>query len=434
MVPNGTAYAEFPSFADSGTRVKPSPDSRYAQGFVPGDTFPAEWENYFMHGATAGITRLNADTLSIKEELNNILSEYGITPNASAINQLYTVLRRIAPQICTCDTAAGTETKSVAITGDGTTLKAGNIYSITMTHENTYGNGSSTYPKLSINNGTAYPMCDARGAYLKSGAWAAGDVVTVLFTGSKFLKNTVNIAETVENGNTLPVSSNAVNTYGWNKVAPYGLLIDAETTELTGSSYTFTPASPAGMGNLEAGSVVRITFKNALQSSAAITQVSLTFGGRTGVIKAQCALNDGVNPITDLQPLKSHVFTGGNYSATYFNKVWDAYTTLELMWTGTEWLVMGDTVLCSYFSETQSYTIKSNGLIEQWGYTPSALTAGKTIYLFPAYSNSNYSISVSVLHTGGPANETVTIKAINNDNFVTASYNSRAVYWYAIGY
>ena len=88
MVPNGTAYDSFPSFADSGTRVQPSPASKYSQGFLPGETYPAEWQNWFMHGATAGISRLNADTLSIKKEINSVLAEKGIANNADSYTQL----------------------------------------------------------------------------------------------------------------------------------------------------------------------------------------------------------------------------------------------------------------------------------------------------------------------------------------------------------
>ena len=109
MVPNGTEYADYPIFAGSGTKVKPNPDSKYAQGFLPGETFPAEWSNYLFYGATGGITRLNADTNSIKKELNSILTAYGITNNADAFNQLLTALNRIYPQICECTTAASTE-------------------------------------------------------------------------------------------------------------------------------------------------------------------------------------------------------------------------------------------------------------------------------------------------------------------------------------
>ena len=78
MVPNGSAYSNYPSFANNGTKTPPggsTESAKYALGMVPADTFPAEWANYLVHGATAGITRLNADTGSIKKEINTVLSD-----------------------------------------------------------------------------------------------------------------------------------------------------------------------------------------------------------------------------------------------------------------------------------------------------------------------------------------------------------------------
>lgn len=211
MVPNGTAYSNYPPFANNGTKTPPggSPESaKYALGMVPADTFPAEWANYLFHGATAGITRLNQDTGSIKKELNSILAAYNIANDASAFNQLLQVFNKLYPQTANCDTAAQTEVKAVAVQGD--IQHAGTIYVINMTNANTYGDGSTTYPKISINSGTAYPICDANGQYVGSGAWAAGDTITVLFTGSKFLMATRAPINSLVQGSLAPVTSNAV--------------------------------------------------------------------------------------------------------------------------------------------------------------------------------------------------------------------------------
>ena len=97
MIPNGTAYENFPPFANSGTRSAPA-EAKYAQGMVPADTFPAEWANYFFHGATQGITRLNADTGSIKKEINNVLNNFNITPDGTLTNQLMTALDKLKQQ------------------------------------------------------------------------------------------------------------------------------------------------------------------------------------------------------------------------------------------------------------------------------------------------------------------------------------------------
>ena len=97
MVPNGSAYANYPSFANNGAKTPPggSPESaKYALGMVPADTFPAEWANWLFHGATAGITRLNTDVGSIKKEINSVLAAYNVTPDATAFNQLYTAIEK----------------------------------------------------------------------------------------------------------------------------------------------------------------------------------------------------------------------------------------------------------------------------------------------------------------------------------------------------
>ena len=98
MIPNGTSYAQFPSFANNGTKTPPggsTESAKYALGMVPADTFPAEWANYLFHGATAGITRLNTDTGSIKKEINTVLACENITPDAESCSQLYCALTKI---------------------------------------------------------------------------------------------------------------------------------------------------------------------------------------------------------------------------------------------------------------------------------------------------------------------------------------------------
>lgn len=112
MIPNGSAYENFPPFANSGTKTPPggsTESAKYSLGMVPADTFPAEWANYLFHGATQGITRLNADAGSMKKEINNVLSEAAITPDATVNTQLFQALRTLinnARKTVTVTTAA----------------------------------------------------------------------------------------------------------------------------------------------------------------------------------------------------------------------------------------------------------------------------------------------------------------------------------------
>lgn len=98
MVPNGSAYNNFPPFGTNGTKTPPggtTESAKYALGMVPADTFPAEWANYLFYGATQGITRLNQDTGSIKKEINSVLSNFNITPDAQVNNQLLEALNKL---------------------------------------------------------------------------------------------------------------------------------------------------------------------------------------------------------------------------------------------------------------------------------------------------------------------------------------------------
>jgi hypothetical protein len=48
-------------------------------------------------------------------------------------------------------------------------------------------------------------------------------------------------------------------------------------------------------------------------------------------------------------------------------RVWDNNTTLELIYDGTNWVVVGNPGLCSYYSGNYSYIVYTDGLIHQWG-------------------------------------------------------------------
>ena len=96
----------------------------------------------------------------------------------------YGVLPRV-PQLA-CATPAGTELKACT-TDDDFPVVSGMVIAVKFTYANTYGNGSSTYPKLTV-NGTSYPIKLATGTYAASGAWANGQTVFFMFDGTNFVK------------------------------------------------------------------------------------------------------------------------------------------------------------------------------------------------------------------------------------------------------
>ena len=111
----------------------------------------------------------------------------------------------------TCATPAGTEVKAAAF-ADSFELGAGNLISVTFTYANTYGNGTTTYPKLTV-NGTNYPIVFPTGEYAGNGAWVNGQAITFMYDGTNLIMTNVPKIQTtdqVTNGSALPVTSGGV--------------------------------------------------------------------------------------------------------------------------------------------------------------------------------------------------------------------------------
>ncbi len=87
-------FENYPEFANAGQKSQPN-DVKYASGFIPSDVLPAEWLNWFLSGATKGVTALNTGVKSIEQEINTVLTSRSVTPDITATNQLLTVLNKI---------------------------------------------------------------------------------------------------------------------------------------------------------------------------------------------------------------------------------------------------------------------------------------------------------------------------------------------------
>ena len=132
-----------------------------------------------------------------------------------------------------CATPAGSEIKVCAFS-DSFELKAGDMLLVKFTYANTYGDGSTTYPKLQV-NGTNYVMRRADGNYLQSGEWGNNATLTFLFDGTDFILPAgsllLSTVDTVEEGNLHAVTSNAVATamsYSTSEVATGKKWIDGK--------------------------------------------------------------------------------------------------------------------------------------------------------------------------------------------------------------
>lgn len=93
MVPTPT-FQTLPTFGTSASVVKPV-DATYDGGFLPGQLFPAEYENWLMNYITANSNTNQTTVLSILAELTTILTAASITPSAGLTTQVYTALNNL---------------------------------------------------------------------------------------------------------------------------------------------------------------------------------------------------------------------------------------------------------------------------------------------------------------------------------------------------
>jgi hypothetical protein len=85
-------FIDVPIFGVSSSKIEPTP-TIYSNGFLPGQVFPAENENWFMNGLTGnGVTEQDS-IVSLVTEMVNFLSAYSVSPNPALFNQFLTTFQ-----------------------------------------------------------------------------------------------------------------------------------------------------------------------------------------------------------------------------------------------------------------------------------------------------------------------------------------------------
>lgn len=142
------------------------------------------------------------------------------------------------------------------------------------------------------------------------------------------------------------------------------------------------------------GAMIKVLFKNA----CTISYPELKVGGTAS--KRIVAYRGGVKVDDSGLPTSSGKWRG---ASSAFNEVWQPYTTLELMYDGTNWVIMGDPVIESYFTTDSGYEKKANGLIKQWGYIDKTANTNTVISLPVTYTRTD---SYTIFQAYGIADNT----------------------------
>ena len=106
---------------------------------------------------------------------------------------------------------------------------------------------------------------------------------------------------------------------------------------------------------LYSGVTVKVMFTNGNSASAPTLNVNNTGAKSIKVVKA----GEKVVPVNHTGYWRG--------ASTTSSEMWQPYTILEMMYDGTDWVIVGNPTVESYSSDTASYEVKADGLIEQWG-------------------------------------------------------------------
>lgn len=124
-------------------------------------------------------------------------------------------------------------------------------------------------------------------------------------------------------------------------------------------------------------------------------------------------------------------------AASTSSEMWQPFTVLDLIYTGTDWLICGNPVVESYEDAGgNGYTVYADGKIEQWGYESG--DGNHTTTFKVAYTTTNYVPLFSAVYNSRQSDTIGALYGNNGDKTTTAmnwqSYRSIGAYWRTIGY
>jgi hypothetical protein len=91
MNPTPANYGQPSVFGSTSSRVIPLGPT-YSGGYLPGQGFPAEHENYLMYNITNAIDILSNNVKSIQDELANFLTSQSVSPSSGSSAQVGTAI------------------------------------------------------------------------------------------------------------------------------------------------------------------------------------------------------------------------------------------------------------------------------------------------------------------------------------------------------
>ena len=181
---------------------------------------------------------------------------------------------------------------------------------------------------------------------------------------------------------------------------------------------------------LYTGVTVKVMFTNGNSNNAPTLNVNSTGAKNIKVVKAGAKITP---------PVHTGKWRGASSATT---EAWQPLTTLELMYDGTDWVIIGNPVVEDYFSDSQSYTVYANGLIKQWGKTQITTTSNTAINFIIQHGTACTNLTTQFarqIDTGVPRGifsvVSIGTTSFNGQIQVSTDYTKDAyLYWSAAGY
>ena len=177
---------------------------------------------------------------------------------------------------------------------------------------------------------------------------------------------------------------------------------------------------------LQTGSIIRVMFQNGNNAVAPTLNVSGTGAKDIKVIKAG----------SKVTPINHTGYWRGDSNTS--SEMWQPYTTLDLMYDGTDWVICGNPVVEDYSSNDGGYTVYANGLIMQWmKLTDTTTTNNKEFDLCVGYTSfyiPSLSLNVTTNDTDNLEWRHMGVQTSNLNKIIITRMSTTPRFVFCIGY
>lgn len=177
--------------------------------------------------------------------------------------------------------------------------------------------------------------------------------------------------------------------------------------------------------SLFTGVTVKVMFSNGNSAASPTLNVSSTGDIDIKVNKA----GSKVTPI-------NHTGYWRGASSTS-SEMWQPKTILELMYDGTDWVIIGNPVVESYYASNKGYSVYADGKIEQWRYWNAAWKDNVTWNYFITHQSAPIIVALGLRSSGEVTTDNLILLS-KNESSVTIDWHSHGdgyfVNLYSIGY